>query len=104
MIEEEDAKELEALNKAVEDAIAKRREWLDSKMTKYAPAQVGEEIYNLSTGELLGKVVSLYRYWRDRQEGVRDTSLDVEYEYQHPYFEEIIGNTSSKMLVNVGKR
>lgn len=80
-MKEQDRLKLDELNKRVEDAIKERRKWLDSKMPEYAKVQVGEAIYDLNKGIKLGVVSKHYRYWQDRDEGVRDTSLDINYEY-----------------------
>lgn len=78
---ESDQKQLEDMNMAVKEAIRLRREWLDRKMEEYADVKVGEVLYELGSGQPVGVVSRLYRYWQDRDEGVRDTHLDVNYEY-----------------------
>ena len=70
------------LNKAVKDAIENRRKWLDNKMDEYSDIHVGDIIKNSQTGEVLGKVTRLYRYWQDRDGGVRDTHMSIHYEYE----------------------
>lgn len=77
-----DKERLKELNKAVSSAIAIRREWLDSKMPEYADMQIGETIYDLELCVPVGEVSKLYRVWQDRDEGVRDTSLSIEYEFE----------------------
>lgn len=77
-----DEKQLGELNKAVASALTARREWLDSKMSEYAEMQVGEDVYDLHTCDKVGTVSKLYRYWRDRDDGVRDESLSIDYEFQ----------------------
>ncbi len=79
---EADCVELRRLNEEVGVAIARRREWLDKKMAEYATVPIGEKIYDLDTGRLLGVVVGHYRFWRDRDEGVRDDNLSIDYEYR----------------------
>lgn len=74
--------ELAALTAAVAAAIAARRDWLDTKMAECSSLQVGDDIYDLRAGRRLGKITRLYRYWRDRDDGVRDVHLDTEYEYE----------------------
>jgi MoaA/NifB/PqqE/SkfB family radical SAM enzyme len=44
--------------------------------------QVGDDIYDLDKGIRVGTISELYRYWRDRDEGVRDTSAHCDYEYE----------------------
>lgn len=78
----EDRRTLEELNAAVIASIKARREWLDSKMAEYAEVQVGEDLYNLNTGERLGKVAGFYRFWADRDNGVRDDIMDINYRYE----------------------
>lgn len=74
--------ELADLNNAVSAAIAARREWLDAKMHETSRLKVGDDIYDLDMGVSVGTVTGLYRYWRDRDEGIRDTSVGCEYEYR----------------------
>ena len=72
---------LDALNAAVVQAIQARTEWLDAKMHECSRLQIGDDIYDVNSGARLGKVTALYRFWRDRDDGIRDTSLDCQYEY-----------------------
>ena len=60
--------EIAVLNQKVDEAINKRKAFLDSKMSEVAKVKIGEEIYNLETGQLLGVVTELYRYWDNRNE------------------------------------
>jgi hypothetical protein len=60
--------ELAALNAAVNDALRKRREWMDKHMTDYAKFQVGDELVDMRTGRVLGTVCELYRYWGGRDD------------------------------------
>lgn len=87
---------LALLNAEVAAAVKKRTDWMDAHMADYADVQVGEELYELATGRLMGIVSRLYRYWgTDRNGMVRDpqydTSMSVEYEFQpdpsKPYFD-----------------
>ena len=89
----DDKIELDRLNGEVDQAITNRTEWLDSKMPHYAKVQVGDDIYNLGTGKLLGEVSSLYRY-QASQNKLFDTSLSIEYEFKEPYIDSCFGNTS----------
>lgn len=77
---ENDQAELDALNKAVDDAICTRREWLDKKMHEYSKLKVGDDIYDLNKGIKVGVVSKLYRYWTGKDD-LRDDSLDTNYEY-----------------------
>lgn len=88
--------ELERLNQAVKDAIAQRRAWLDTKMFETSKLKVGDEIYDLDTGQRLGVVRSLYRYWRDRNDGVLDTDHSCDYTYAHESSPMCTYNTSSQ--------
>lgn len=88
---------LALLNAEVAAAVKKRTDWMDAHMADYADVQVGEELYELATGRLMGTVSRLYRYWgTDRNNGMvrdpqYDTSMSVEYEFQpdpsKPYFD-----------------
>ena len=73
--------ELEALNAEVSAALAKRKEWMDANMENYAKVKVGEDIYDLQTGQLLGKVVSLYRY-SAKHNPLYDTQMIIEYAFE----------------------
>jgi hypothetical protein len=79
---EDENRELAALNDAVSAAIAARRTWLDAKMHECSDLQVGDDIYDLGSGSRLGRVSKLYRYWADRDDGIRDTSVSCNYEYE----------------------
>jgi hypothetical protein len=74
--------ELANLTAAVSAAIAARRVWLDAKMHECSRLQVGDDIYDLTSGTMVGTVSRLYRFWADRDEGVRDTSVHCDYEYE----------------------
>ena len=71
---------LDQLNKAVDDAIAARKKWMDDHMVDYAEFRVGDEIYDGDTGERLGVVTRLYRYHADRNP-LLDRSMNIEYEF-----------------------
>lgn len=58
----EEQGELDALNAAVEDAVARRTAWLDAKMVEVARFKVGDTVYDLATGSQLGVVSEIYRY------------------------------------------
>ena len=95
-------KELDALTGAVTAAIDARRAWLDKKMLECSSIKPGDAIFDLESGRQLGVVSKLYRYWRDRDEGVRDTDphCDYEFETQTNCFD----NTSRQLGLLVGTR
>jgi hypothetical protein len=78
---EDEKNELADLTAAVTAAIEARRNWLDAKMHEISRLQVGDDIYDLDSGAKLGTVSELYRYWRDRDDGVRDTDAYCSYRY-----------------------
>jgi hypothetical protein len=78
----EEQHELDALNAAVADAITARRNWLDAKIRETSQLQVGDDIYDVTSGQKVGRVTGLYRFWRDRDDGIRDDSHYCEYEYE----------------------
>ena len=49
-------------------------------MAEYAKVQIGDDIFDLSTGIKLGTVSRLYRYWT-KQNKLLDCTLSIEYEY-----------------------
>lgn len=97
--------ELDALNRAVDDAVDKRTAWMDAHMTDWADADVGDEISD-SNGRVLGVVTRLYRYWgpqshsggkcRDPQ---YDTHMSIEYEFKRDLHSNFTDNTSSRCMV-----
>lgn len=99
---EDEKGELANLNAAVSAAIEARSLWLDAKMHETSRLQVGDDIYDLNSGRSLGRVSELYRFWRDRDEGVRDTSVDCSYRYEtHP---RSFDNTSRQSGLSFGTR
>ncbi len=74
--------ELAVLNAAVTAAIDARRKWLDAKMVECSSLKVGDDIYDLNSGQRLGRISRLYRYWQDCDEGVRDDSPHCHYEFE----------------------
>lgn len=82
MLTDDEENELASYNAAVAAAIEARRTWLDAKMHECSHLQPGDDIYDTDTGTRLGKVSKLYRYWRDRDDGIRDTRASCEYEYE----------------------
>lgn len=81
-------RELDVLNRTVDEAIAKRTAWMDGHMAAFARYAVGEEIFDRATGRRLGVVSRLYRYHgpaRDQAEprdSRFDRSMSVEYEFE----------------------
>lgn len=74
--------ELDALNDAVTSAIATRRAWLDAKVLECSTIKPGDMLYEVCSGMELGRVSKIKRFWRDRDEGVRDTSPSCFFEYE----------------------
>lgn len=101
-LNDDERRQLDGLNIAVDAAIADRREWLDAKMIECSRLHAGDDIYNIETGVRLGVVTGLYRYWRDRDDGVRDRYMGCEYKYRtpHGWFD----NTSRQRGVQFGTR
>jgi hypothetical protein len=99
---EDEKGELANLNAAVSAAIEARRTWLDDKMHETSRLQIGDDIYDLDSGLELGRVSKLYRYWEDRDEGVRDTSAYCNYEYEK--YPRCFDNTSRQIGLRYGTR
>jgi hypothetical protein len=99
---EDETAELARLNAAVSAAIEVRRDWLDAKMHECSHLQVGDDIYDLDSGTMVGKVSELYRFWRDRDEGVRDTYVHCDYRYETS--PRCFSNTSSQVGRSFGTR
>jgi len=78
----EEQQALETLNAAVDTAIATRKAWLDAKMHEVSSVKVGDRLYHLHTGREVGKVTKLYRYGSERDFGVNDRSLVIDFEYE----------------------
>lgn len=72
--------ELQALNDAVKEAHNKRKAWMDDHMQDYCVFKPGDEIYDLTSGRLLGVVSRLYRFHENHPE--YDTSMTVDCEYR----------------------
>ncbi|WP_367582339.1 hypothetical protein [Tsukamurella tyrosinosolvens] len=94
----EECTELDALNDAVREAKAARREWLDAKMHEVSALKVGDDIYDVRKGRKLGVVSRLYRF----HAGKNDTSVDVDYEYETS--PRCFDNTSRQIGLSVGTR
>lgn len=99
---EDEEQELAGLNAAVSAAIEARSLWLDAKMHECSQLQVGDDIYDLDKGRRLGKVSELYRFWRDRDEGVRDTYAYCDYKYETS--PRCFDNTSRQVGLSFGTR
>jgi hypothetical protein len=75
--------ELARLSAAIEEAIRARTAWLDAKMVETSTLKVGDEIYDVDSGVMVGTVRGLYRYWQDRND-LLDTGYYCHYEYRTP--------------------
>ena len=100
----QDELKLKELNDAVTNAIKYRRDWLDSKMEEYAKFKVGDDIYNVQALQKIGVVRRLYRYWSNRNDGVMDTSMDINYEYKIVGTNNSFSNTSSQPNIHYGAK
>lgn len=85
--------ELKLINAGIDAILGHRRKWMDDHMDDFANHHVGDEIYDLKTGRLLGTITKLYRYWEDRDPRY-DTSMTVEYQYRVAGTENHYDNTS----------
>lgn len=96
--------ELAALNKAVDDAVAARRAWMDAHMPDYARHRVGETLYDLNTGRELGTVSRLYRYWGEQDDPRYDTTMSVQYEIvvSNSHGVRVLDNTSRQPGLRYG--
>jgi len=97
---DDEKSELANLNAAVTSAIAARRQWLDAKMHETSRLKVGNDIYDVDSGRKLGTVSRLYRFWEDRDDGIRDTSIECSYEYET--MPRCFDNTSRQTGVRLG--
>lgn len=97
----DELRELADLNAAVITAVETRRVWLDKKMVECSKIQVGDSIFNLDTGQLLGKVTKLYRLFRNLDGGFFDTSPYCHYEYEAGPLR--LDNTSRQPGLRFGK-
>lgn len=73
--------ELKQLNETVDKALADRKQWMDDHMKDFAKYQVGEKLYDMNTGKLLGTITKLYRYWANH-DPMLDRSMHIDYIYQ----------------------
>lgn len=90
--------ELEALNANVDRAIAARKAWMDEHMDDYARYHLGEVLVDLDTGQTLGTVTKLYRYFGDRDPRF-DTRMEIQYEFTRE-----IGSYGSAMSDNTSRQ
>lgn len=86
--------ELKRLNQAVDDAVDARKAWMDGHMADYAQHQVGDVLYDLGTGQLVGTVSSFYRFHADDQRF--DRSMSVDYQIEMAGWGNCYDNTSSQ--------
>ena len=74
--------ELKVLNEKFFAAMAERKAWMDAHMADFARYQVGDAIFEFSTGKRLGVISKLYRYWgADNRDPQYDHTMNIEYEY-----------------------
>lgn len=76
--------ELDALNAEVTAVLAKRKAWMDAHMADFSEFKVGDEVYDQQTGNFLGTVTELYRYWDSQRNPLYDTSMSVEIRFRTP--------------------
>jgi len=100
----QDELKLKELNYAVTNAIKYRRDCLDAKIEEYAKFKVGDDIYNVKALQRLGVVRKLYSFWRDRNDGVLDISMDINYEYKIVGTNNSFSNTSSHPNILYGTK
>lgn len=93
--------EIDALNQAVTDAIEKRKKWLDAKMVETSRLKVGDDIYDIESGDKIGIVSGLYRY-DDEENPLYDTSYRCDYEYE--VRKNCFDNTSSQIGLLYGTK
>lgn len=96
---DDESAELGCLNSAIQKAIDIRTEWLDKKMVECSDLQVGDDIYDINTGNKLGTVCRLYRYFKT-QNIIYDNSPHCDYEYKTN--SGYIDNTSRQLSIAFG--
>jgi hypothetical protein len=94
-----DTEELENLNEAVSQAISKRKKWLDTMTVKCADVKIGEKLYDVTTGRVLGVVSDIYR---PTPNDLYDTTVSVHYRYETS--RNCFNNTSSQPGLYVGSK
>ena len=85
--------ELDTINKEVEAVLAKRTAWMDAHMQDFSKFNVGDPVYDVRTGQFLGTVTRLYRYWKDKDPRY-DTSMSVVIEYRQAGHSNVYDNSS----------
>lgn len=76
----EEHAELEELNASVNNALEKRTAWLDAKILEVSSFALGDEIFDMSNGRLLGTVTDIQRFHRGHAEF--DNSVSFYYTYK----------------------
>lgn len=76
-------RELRVLNEAVEEAIQRRRTWMDAHMADFAEHPIGTELFDGLTGKRLGVVTAHYRYWGEQGDPRYDTTMDINYRFDN---------------------
>lgn len=94
--------ELAALNASFTAALEARRNWMDEHMIDYASYKVGEELFDLKTGQRLGVVSKLYRPTWGVDNPLYQGNMDIGYQYETApnYFD----NTSRQPYLSYGNR
>jgi len=72
---------LKRLNQEVKDAVDARRKWLDARIAEYAVIPIKGNIYDLDTGELVGRVIEHNRRRPHNGDQLDDTYLSIVYWY-----------------------
>ena len=76
------AQELDKLNAEWLEVTARRKKWMDDHMVDFAKYKIGETIYKFPSGETLGEITKLYRYWgEDHRDPQYDYSMNINYKY-----------------------
>lgn len=97
--------ELAEHNKAVAIVLGSRKAWMDAHMADYARFQIGDEIYDLTTGSKLGTVTEHYRYWASDPRFDDNMSIYYRYKTYQPFGGyELIDNTSRQTGVMFGTK
>ena len=96
--------DLAVFNEKVTAVLAERKSWMDAHMADFAKVPIGEEIYNLDTGQLLGVVSKHYRYWDSQQNPLYDTTMDICCEYQTQPDVLNFDNTSRQLGLRYGTK
>lgn len=100
-LNDDEQRELDALNAAVTAAVEARRDWLDAKMHETSRLQPGDDIYDTDSGRKLGRVSELYRYQTGRND-LLDTGHYCDYQYETGRLS--FDNTSRQVGLSYGTR